>query len=210
MAVMQQMELLCQDPDSFFGYPGYKNPKLEATLDLLASISHRGEEAILFATRRSAQHLLAQATAKKFGSSIMKGLINGETKDRTGPMRSFRKADGFALLILPPRAAGTGLTLIEGNHVIHYGRWWNPAVEDQATSRAHRIGQTRLVHVHLPILSPPKEEQLWSIEERLDAFIESKRVRADTLLTLSSGLNLSPDGFLLQALAEIGPQEVLT
>jgi SNF2 family DNA or RNA helicase len=59
--------------------------------------------------------------------------------------------DGFDVMILSPRAGGVGLTLTRANHVIHLSRWWNPAVEDQCTGRALRIGQRRPVTVHIPI-----------------------------------------------------------
>jgi hypothetical protein len=63
-------------------------------------------------------------------------------------LQRFRASLGFDVIILSPFVAGVGLTLTEANHVIHYGRWWNPAVENQATDRAYRIGQTRPVHVY--------------------------------------------------------------
>ena len=77
-------------------------------------------------------------------------------------------------MILSPFVAGIGLTITEANHVIHYGRWWNPAVESQATDRAYRIGQNKDVVVYLPILTDPTGRISLTFEERLDALMERK------------------------------------
>ena len=70
--------------------------------------------------------------------------------------RALVQEAGFDALILSPRTAGIGLTITEANHVIHLSRWWNPAVEDQATDRVYRIGQKRPVHVHTPLAVHPR------------------------------------------------------
>ena len=77
-------------------------------------------------------------------------------------------------MILSPFVAGIGLTITEANHVIHYGRWWNPAVESQATDRAYRIGQDKDVVVYLPILTDPTDRILLTFDERLDALMDRK------------------------------------
>ena len=76
-------------------------------------------------------------------------------------------------MILSPRAGGVGLTLTQANHVLHLARWWNPAVEDQCNGRALRIGQTRAVHVHIPIGTLPDGRR--SFDENLHALLERKR-----------------------------------
>ena len=83
-------------------------------------------------------------------------LINGDTPihKRQSIVNRFQQhgaAPGFDLLVLGPKAAGTGLTLTAATHVIHLSRWWNPAVEEQCNDRVHRIGQTRAVHIHIPL-----------------------------------------------------------
>jgi SNF2 family DNA or RNA helicase len=75
---------------------------------------------------------------------------------------------GPAIFVLSVRAGGTGLTLTKANHVFHFDRWWNPAVEDQATDRAFRIGQRKNVFAH-------KFVSLGTVEERIDAMIEEKK-----------------------------------
>jgi SNF2 family DNA or RNA helicase len=79
------------------------------------------------------------------------------------------------VFLLSLRAGGVGLTLTRATHVIHYDRWWNPAVEDQATDRAHRIGQTRPVEIHRIITEG-------TLEDRIATLLSTKRALADTVL----------------------------
>ena len=83
-------------------------------------------------------------------------------------------ADGFDVMLLSPRAGGVGLTLTRANHVIHLGRWWNPAVEDQSTARVHRIGQMKPVTVHLSLAILADGRR--SFDENLHALLERKRL----------------------------------
>ena len=79
-------------------------------------------------------------------------VINGDVPGgkRLARAEEFEQQPGFGVLILSPRAGGVGLTITGANHVIHLGRWWNPAIEDQATDRVYRIGQDKPVHVYTP------------------------------------------------------------
>ena len=95
--------------------------------------------------------------------------------------------------MLSPVVAGLGLTLVEANHVIHYGRWWNPALEAQATDRVYRIGQTRPVHVYFPIAYDPLKEFI-SFDEKLDRITTRRRKMAEDFLTpLSSEQELQQE-----------------
>ena len=87
----------------------------------------------------------------------------------------FGEANGPPIFLLSLKAGGTGLNLTAASHVIHLDRWWNPAVEDQATDRAYRIGQRRSVLVH-------KLVTVGTIEERIDAMINSKRALANSVV----------------------------
>ena len=89
---------------------------------------------------------------------------------------AFRSEDGEPVLILSLKAGGTGLNLVRATAVIHYDRWWNPAVEDQATDRAHRIGQTRPVNVY-------KFVTTGTLEERIQKMLEEKRSLAAEVLS---------------------------
>jgi SNF2 family DNA or RNA helicase len=81
----------------------------------------------------------------------------------------------FPVFLLSLKAGGTGLNLTAANHVIHYDRWWNPAVENQATDRAYRIGQQRFVHVHKLICTG-------TLEEKIDAMLEKKQYLNDQII----------------------------
>ena len=96
-------------------------------------------------------------------------------------VQRFRDHSGFNVIVLSPDVAGIGLTLVEANHVIHYGRWWNPAKESQATDRVYRIGQMRDVHVYYPIATDP-EGAFETFDEKLDALIQRRRQLAQDFL----------------------------
>lgn len=89
-------------------------------------------------------------------------------------VRGFQNGD-VPVFLLSLKAAGTGLTLTRADHVVHYDRWWNPAVEDQATDRAYRIGQTRPVQVHRLVAEG-------TVEDRIAAMLREKRALADAVL----------------------------
>jgi SNF2 family DNA or RNA helicase len=98
--------------------------------------------------------------------------------------------------VLSLKAGGSGLTLTAASHVVHFDRWWNPAVENQATDRAFRIGQKRAVLVHKFVCRG-------TVEERIDAMIEAKRGLSDALLAGGNEINLTEmsDAALLQLVA---------
>jgi hypothetical protein len=174
-----------------------ESSKLKAVLERLHEIRSRGEKAIIFARHHDAQQLLQQVLEKEFGTTVP--IINGTTSrgkgfhasssatqrsknHRKATLDTFKSQPGFAAIILSPFVAGIGLTIVEANHVIHYGRWWNPAVENQATDRAYRIGQTREVFVHLPILRDPTGVIASTFDEKLDALIARKTHLAENFL----------------------------
>ena len=135
------------------------------TVKLLEKIAHADEKVILFAERRKTQHLLAHIIREQFGLENV-SIVNGETPGSTQRENSmkmsrqqavdhFQAISGFNAIVMSPLAAGVGLNITEANHVIHYSRWWNPAKEDQASDRVYRIGQTRPVHIYLPMATHP-------------------------------------------------------
>jgi SNF2 family DNA or RNA helicase len=143
------------------------------------------------------QSLLAKVLQAEFGIPIR--IINGLTQraeigsslrpltSRKAILDEFRTRRGFNVLVLSPHVAGVGLTITEANHVVHYGRWWNPAVESQATDRVYRIGQTKDVFVYLPIMSDPTRSLQTTFDERLDALMERKyRLAHDFLKPLDT------------------------
>ncbi|WP_077614289.1 helicase-related protein [Caenibacillus caldisaponilyticus] len=96
-------------------------------------------------------------------------------KKREEMIRAFQSLEGSGIFILSLRAGGFGLNLTNANHVIHFDRWWNPAVEDQATDRTYRIGQEQDVHVYKLITEG-------TLEKRIDDLIEKKKGLADQIL----------------------------
>jgi hypothetical protein len=164
-------------------------PKLQAVLRCLENIQRREEKALIFTRSLDMQQVLQSVIADRFRISV--DIINGatsrsgDTNHSKGARRDilsrFREAAGFGAIILSPDVAGIGLTLVEANHVIHYGRWWNPAKESQATDRAYRIGQTRDVYVYYPVARDPHGE-FQTFDEKLDALItRRRRLAADFL-----------------------------
>jgi len=105
-------------------------------------------------------------------------------KDRKNLVRAFQEDEAAPFFILSLKAGGSGLNLTAASHVAHFDRWWNPAVENQATDRAYRIGQRSNVLVH-------KFVCLGTVEEKIDAMIASKRALSDELLAGSGEINLT-------------------
>ena len=131
--------------------------RLSETFRILRRIHAVGEKALLFVEPREMQAFLIRTLRREFGLSQDPLVINGAVSGvkRKQRVDEFQEREGFDVMILSPRAGGVGLTLTAANHVIHLTRWWNPAVEDQCTDRAHRIGQRRTVHVYVPIAVHP-------------------------------------------------------
>lgn len=100
-------------------------------------------------------------------------VINGDTDSRQHIIDQFNNASGFGVFFLSPRAAGIDLTITGANHVIHYTRWWNRAVENQATDRVYRIGQERNVKVYYPIVEGEEKEE--AVEEVIDRLLDDKK-----------------------------------
>lgn len=169
-------------------------PKLEKLIEVLQDIKSKEEKVLVFTRSLKMQEFLATAIHATLG--INAGIVNGATprkgstrtsiNTRKEVIRRFKESNGFNVIILSPEVAGIGLTLIEANHVIHYGRWWNPAKESQATDRVYRIGQSKDVHVYYLIARDP-QNKFKTFDEKLDALIERRRqMAADFLLPMSS------------------------
>ena len=113
-------------------------------------------------------------------------VLHGETavKSRKNLVHRFRDDETVPFFVLSLKAGGSGLTLTAASHVVHFDRWWNPAVEDQATDRAFRIGQKKNVLVHKFLCRG-------TVEEKIDSLIESKRSVSDELLAGGEEINLT-------------------
>jgi SNF2 family DNA or RNA helicase len=153
-------------------------PKLDATLELLAEIRSRGEKALVFTRFLAVQRILQEAILSQF--DIWPATINGAlTRNRQQTVDHFQRQPSFNVLILSHDVGGIGLNITSANHVIHYTRPWNPAKENQATDRAHRIGQTKPVTVYHPIAT---DERFITVERRLAHLLKTKQSLARDVL----------------------------
>lgn len=158
--------------------------RLQVCFQALDRIAESSERALIFLDSIELQSRLVSLLQRRYRLAAPPAIINGEVAGHRRQQRvdRFQAApDGFDAMILSPRAGGVGLTLTRANHVIHLARWWNPAVEDQCTGRALRIGQSRTVHVHVPIgvLGDGRR----SFDQNLHDLLERKRrLMRDALL----------------------------
>lgn len=142
----------------------HMSARLVAVMEILREVRERGERALVFIEHVKMQHRFIEITKREFGLSRI-DLINGNTPipRRQEIVNRFQRHldrdEGFDLLVLGSKAAGTGLTLTAATHVIHLSRWWNPAVEEQCNDRVHRIGQIKPVIVHVPMAIHPGYQQ---------------------------------------------------
>ena len=136
--------------------------KLDDTLQMVSEMIEEGRRILLFSQFTSMLDLIKPALA---AADIPFVELRGDTGDRAEPVRSF-EAGEVPLFLISLRAGGRGLNLTSADTVIHYDPWWNPAVEDQASDRAHRIGQTRSVFVYKLIAADTVEERIVELQER--------------------------------------------
>ena len=142
------------------------------TEELLEELLAAGDKALCFTQFAEWGKALAPYLSRRFGVEVP-WLHGGLTRRRRDQLvAGFQELDGPPVLLVSLKAGGTGLNLTAASHVLHFDRWWNPAVEDQATDRAYRIGQHRNVIVH-------KLVSTGTIEERIDEMISRKRRGAE-------------------------------
>lgn len=172
------------------------SPKLERCFEILDEIFDSKSKAILFTSFNETADLLEREIARRFGVPTWK--INGSVPvaERQPTVDQFAQVSGGAALVLNPKAAGVGLNITAANHVIHYNLEWNPAVEDQASARAHRRGQTRPVTVHRLFYADTVEEVINDRMTRKRALAEHAVVgtegAADDLADILNALKRSP------------------
>lgn len=179
LAYLMRFKQICNHPDQLAktgNYDPAQSAKFLRLAELCEEIASRGEKALIFTQFRELTVPLENHLARVFGRSGL--VLHGGTpvKRRQEMVDRFQSEDGPPFFILSLKAGGTGLNLTAASHVIHFDRWWNPAVENQATDRAFRIGQKRNVLVHKFVVSG-------TLEERIDALISSKQDVADAILS---------------------------
>lgn len=154
---------------------GERSGKLERLYELLDLIMDNGEAALIFTQYVRMGELLQEQLAERYGENP--GFLHGgmPRRERDELVQAFQKGTGAPIFVLSLKAGGVGLNLTRANHVIHYDRWWNPAVENQATDRVFRIGQQKNVEVHKLITQG-------TLEERIDELIERKRALSEQVV----------------------------
>ncbi len=178
LAYLMRFKQLCNHPSHWLrdgGFAEAESGKFQRLRQLAEEIAVRQEKALVFTQFQEMTGPLLEFLTPIFGRSGL--VLHGGTpvKERRNRVDAFQVEDGPPFFVLTVKAGGSGLNLTEASHVIHFDRWWNPAVENQATDRAFRIGQKRNVLVHKFICRG-------TLEERIDELIESKLQLADEVL----------------------------
>jgi hypothetical protein len=195
--IANDLKYLFNHPRLYKGNSDVSNPasllaessKLRKLLGTLEEIKKLGQKVLIFSDRRHMQAILAEVIEYSF--KIRPIIINsltgtgsvGSERSRASLIRQFEAVEGFNVIILSPQCAGVGLTITGANHVIHYGRWWNPAVENQATDRAYRIGQNLPVFVYHLIAKDPSGAIPRTFDQILDDLLASKAGIAEDFLS---------------------------
>jgi SNF2 family DNA or RNA helicase len=149
--------------------------KLQRLIEMLGEVLDNGERALIFTQYARMGMLLQKRLGEAFGKPPLFLYGGTPAAQRTAMIEAFQRGDEHPLFVLSLKAGGTGLNLTAASHVFHFDRWYNPAVENQATDRAFRIGQTKVVQVHKFIC-------LGTLEERIDALIQQKQGLADQII----------------------------
>ncbi|QIZ08473.1 DEAD/DEAH box helicase [Priestia megaterium] len=198
LEAIQKLKALSSHPalinEAYLDLPTAQVPKLMETLKMIEDIKQKNEKVLIFTEYIKMQTILRNAIRDQF--NINPNIINGMTNRRLDVVNWFNSKEGFDVLILSPKAAGTGLTITSANHVIHYTRWWNPAVENQATDRVYRIGQEKPVYVYYPIVSDKqKRTSNGTVEEIVHKILSEKQELASNVITTSKKMNIEEEVF---------------
>jgi superfamily II DNA or RNA helicase len=166
LTALMRMRQVCCDP-RLLKMPGgtinAPSAKLERFGELVDDLIAEGHRALVFSQFTEMLELLKNQSDEK---KIKYMYLDGRTKDRMSKVDQFNAPDGPPIFFISLKAGGTGLNLTAADYVIHYDPWWNPAVEDQATDRTHRIGQTRAVFSYKLITKGTVEEKILALQKR--------------------------------------------
>lgn len=188
LTALNRLRQICSHPglcdERYEELPLERVPKLAATMNYLKEIANKGEKALIFTFYKKMQWILRRWIMQTFG--IHPPIINGDVHDRHWIVEEFNRSPGFHVMILSQQAAGVGLNITGANHVIHYTRWWNPAIENQATDRVYRIGQEKEVYAYYPIVTLDFGK---SMEQHLDDLLREKEALAERVLVPSFTLD---------------------
>jgi non-specific serine/threonine protein kinase len=178
LAFLMRFKQICNHPSQWLSDGSWgqdDSGKFDRLREIAEVVGARQEKMLVFTQFRETCAPLAAFLAEVFGSPGL--VLHGETavRKRQELVRRFQEEETARFFVLSLKAGGSGLNLTAASHVVHFDRWWNPAVENQATDRAFRIGQTKNVLVHKFVCRG-------TVEEKIDQLMESKRKLADDLL----------------------------
>jgi non-specific serine/threonine protein kinase len=178
LALLMRLKQICNHPSQWLGDNSWAEEdsgKFARLREIAEEIAARQEKVLIFTQFKETTVPLAAFLASVFGRAGL--VLHGETevKKRKDLVRRFQEDDDTPFFVLSVKAGGAGLNLTAASHVIHFDRWWNPAVENQATDRAFRIGQTKNVLVHKFVCRG-------TVEDKIDRMIEAKQQLAGDFL----------------------------
>jgi SNF2 family DNA or RNA helicase len=195
LKMLSRLKQLCNHPALFSKEPHApaaqmmsRSEKLDRIVSMSADIAGNNEQCLIFTQYIGMGQLIRQCLSELHGIDVpfLTGSMPKGQRDRL--VEAFQDGE-FPIFILSLKAGGTGLNLTGANHVLHADRWWNPAVENQATDRAYRIGQTKFVHVH-------KFVTIGTIEEKIDKMLQEKALLSADLIQSSQWLTELSDSEL--------------
>ncbi|MEW5740974.1 MAG: SNF2-related protein [Myxococcota bacterium] len=166
LSALMRLRQVCCDPRLLKLPPGTQLPpsgKLQRFGELVEELTREGHRALVFSQFTEMLELLKQQADE---AKLAYQYLDGRTRDRMAKVDAFNAPDGPPVFFISLKAGGTGLNLTAADYVIHYDPWWNPAVEDQATDRTHRIGQTRAVFSYKLITRGTVEEKILGLQQR--------------------------------------------
>lgn len=183
LSTLSKLKQVCNHPAHFLGDKSRianRSGKLTRLTEMLEEVLSVGDRALIFSQFAVMGGILQQHLQEKFGCEVL--FLHGGVpkKKRDKMVEEFQNEDGPQIFVLSLKAGGTGLNLTSANHVFHFDRWWNPAVERQATDRAFRIGQQRNVQVHKMVC-------IGTLEEKIDQIIEHKKAVAEEVVGTGEG-----------------------
>lgn len=187
LSVMMQLKQVCNHPDLYLKSHTFEpkhSGKFAELRSICETVSQRQERVLVFTQFQSMCGPIDRFLASVFRKSGL--VLTGATAagNRSKLVQKFQSDDGPPYFVISVKAGGTGLNLTQASHVVHFDRWWNPAVEDQATDRAFRIGQRRNVLVHKFVCRG-------TIEEKIDEMIQSKKSISTSLFEEDEQVNLT-------------------
>ncbi|HEX4252336.1 MAG TPA: DEAD/DEAH box helicase [Pseudonocardia sp.] len=204
LAAMAKLKQVCNHPAQLLhdGSPvGRRSGKVIRLEEVLAELLAEGDRALCFTQFTEFAELLVPHLSARFDQEVLY-LHGGTSRTRRDEMvQRFQSGSGPSIFLLSLKAGGTGLNLTQANHVLHLDRWWNPAVENQATDRAFRIGQKRNVQVRKFVCAG-------TLEERIDQMIQSKKELADLVISDGEGWLTELSTGELQELFALGAEAV--